>query len=110
MEYTVGKLGTTVKVLQQSGEFTLLQRHISEQGNPLRLSDPTPFIIAWKFQAHKDGTCDWAQGFYCSSLASAQEMLRLKETIKVNDTADRQQEQEQESEMDIEMDDDEMER
>lgn len=77
-----GSSNTTVNVLRQGRECALLQRNIPKENNPLNIKDPTPYIVAWNFNA-KDGKCNWGQGHYCGSLDSGCSLYSEKETSSI---------------------------
>lgn len=72
---------TKYEVLRQGKEYALLHREIAEESNPAKIDDPTPFIVAWKFNGNKDGTCDWSQGHYCGSLEGSASLYIEKEGL-----------------------------
>jgi hypothetical protein len=72
---------TKYEVLRQGKDYALLHREIAEESNPAKIDDPTPFIVAWKFNGNKDGTCDWSQGHYCGSLEGAASLYVEKEGL-----------------------------
>lgn len=72
-KYTNGKSPTTYIVMDSIDDYTLLKREINEN-----FSDPTPFIVAYKFKTYNGNKCDWARGIYVTYLDKAEHILREK--------------------------------
>lgn len=87
MIYTVADhnlLETKVHLLDSRDECTLLKREIPAEDNGI--ADPTPYLVAWGFTAHEDGTCAWEQALYCPKLDDALSILRLRGAIRMDPT------------------------
>ncbi len=61
------KNGTTrVILLDRSGDYALLVRQCNVPG----ISDPTPYIVAWKLEKRGEN-CTWGQGHYLCDIYTA---------------------------------------